>query len=70
MSLRPTLLGLLRSTGHTLTRELANAASAPTADVFRELSKLEAEGAVSRKIGVASIANVGWRITASSEATA
>lgn len=65
MSLRPAILGLLQSSGHTLTRELAAHIGATSAAVFRELAALESEGAVARRVGPASIGNVGWRLTPS-----
>jgi len=65
MNLRATLLGLMPSTSHTLTRELAAHAGATVTDVFRELVKLESEGAVTRRLGIATIGNVGWRLTTS-----
>lgn len=65
MSLRPAILGLMPRTGHALTREIAAHAGASVAEVFRELVKLESEGAVTRRLGIATIGNVGWSLTAS-----
>lgn len=59
-ALRPSILPLLPLQGYVSTREVAARIAAPIPDTFRELSKLEAEGVVSRRLG-SGVAAVGWR---------
>ena len=63
MSLREAILGNAQlRTRRMSTGELAKSAGATLSDTFRELAQLEGEGVVERRLGVGSIASVGWRL--------
>jgi DNA-binding IclR family transcriptional regulator len=63
MSLREAILGNAQLRTRSMsTGELAKAAGAPLSDTFRELGQLESEGLLTRRLGVGSIASVGWRL--------